>query len=182
MEAKLVHLKMKPSLNQKGIGIVEVIAALGLSILVLTSLVSLSLFSVRSSLQSKLLLEGTKQANKQLELVRAFRDSRSEWENGSNGFLDLIMGCTGEASTGGICYMDDSSTELSVQSGNEPLRIRPGTAEEIVVSFITYHPDTENQLVSGNEEVRVAVEVSWTIADETKYARLYTDLTNWANR
>lgn len=66
--------KYKP--NQEGIGLVETIVALGLGVVVLTALVSLSVFTLRTSTRGKLMLEGSKRANEQLELVRAYRDLR----------------------------------------------------------------------------------------------------------
>jgi len=154
--------------NEKGIGIVEVIAALGLSIIVLTSLVSLSLFTIRSSLHSKLLLEGTKLANREIELVRAFRDASAEWENGTDGFLDEMINCTNG------CHMSG----LSVGAGADVMGAGP---EQITRSFEATRVDG-NALQSGDEEVRISVEVEWDVGTDTKYARLYTDLTNWANK
>jgi len=163
-------MNIKKTLNkEEGIGIVEVIAALGLAIIVLTSLVSLSLFTIRSSLQSKLLLEGTKMANRELELVRAFRDSSAEWENGSNGFLDQMINCNN------ACHMNG----LTVASGTDTVG---SGAEAIIRSFSATKVDGVTQLTPGDEEVRISVEISWQIGDDTKYARLYTDLTNWANK
>jgi len=172
-----VRLKYKKIQNQYGMGLVEVIAALGLSILVLTSLVSLSLFTVRSSLQSKLLLEGTKLANRQLELVRAFRDSSDEWENSpspNNGFLNQVMPCI----TGSPCHMNSGA--LSVDGSSH--LIDAGTPKEIEVYFVAYDPDDGTTLDALDEEVRIAVTVRWTVAGDDKFARLYTDLTNWANK
>lgn len=165
-----MYKKLKILKKEEGIGIVEVIAALGLAIIVLTSLVSLSLFTIRSSLQSKLLLEGTKMANRELELVRAFRDSSAEWENGSNdGFLDQMINCNT------ACHMDG----LTVDNGVDTVGSGP---EAITRSFSATKIDGTSQLTSGDEEVRISVEISWQVGDETKYARLYTDLTNWANK
>jgi len=161
--------------NEKGIGIVEVIAALGLSIIVLTSLVSLSLFTIRSSLHSKLMLEGTKLANREIELVRAFRDSSDEWEIGGGaggGFLDDLISFSCDAG----CHM----IGLSVHSGAQ---ITPITGPEAITrSFRATKIDGITPLQSGDEEVRISVEVSWEVGNDTKYARLYTDLTNWANK
>ena len=177
--------RQKP--NEEGIGIVEVIAALGLSAVVLTSLVSLSLFTVRSSLQSKLLLEGTKLANKEIELVRAYRDGSTCWkgdssgfcEDSTTGFLDTMMNCDNpgdnqvcsitEMSGGGLYILEDEQI------------IEPDTPEEITKSFSTTQLDGD-PLQDTDEAIRVSVEVKWTVGGEDKYARLYTDLTNWANR
>jgi len=161
--------------NENGVGLVEVIAALGLSIIVLTSLVSLSLFTVRSSLQSKLMLEGTKLANRQLELVRAFRDSSDIWYDGSSdSFLGDIIPCV----PGSPCHMDAGT--LSVDGSSDV--IDAGTAEEIEVFFTASDPDDSGNLDIADEEVRISVIVRWNVAGDNKYARLYTDLTNWANK
>ncbi len=159
--------------NESGIGIVEVIAALGVSVVVLTSLVALSIFSLRSSLHSKLQLEGTKFANRELELVRAFRDTPPEWENGTDGFLDQVMGCTAASPchmlfTGGLTVGSGSTTE--------------GNGAETITRQFTASRTDGTQLQSGDETVRISVTVSWEVGTDTKYARLYTDLTNWADK
>lgn len=162
----------KISKDQRGIGIVEVIAALGLAIIVLTSLVSLSLFTIRSSLQSKLMLEGTKLANKELELVRALRDSSSMWydNSGSTGFLNQLRDNT--CNTG--CYMNN----LAVVSGTHTA----GTGPEAITRTFRATDIDGNPLDITDQVVRISVEISWDVGTDTKYARLYTDLTNWANK
>jgi len=171
---EMVVLLRRHKKDESGVGIVEVIAALGLSIIVLTSLVSLSLFTIRSSLQSKLQLEGTKLANKQLELVRASRDAAAEWQNGTNGFLDQITPCV----VGNPCHMD--ATNLQVDGSSDVLNA--GTPEETEVFFFASDPNDGGNLVATDEEARISVVVRWTVAGNDKYARLYTDLTNWANK
>lgn len=151
-----------------GIGLVEVVAALGISVIVLTALVSLSLFTLRSSLQSKLALEGQKLANRELELVRAYRDAAVSWEN---DFIQDILICTSSAR----CHMETSGG-ISVQSGTSV--INSGQADQITTSFFVLHPDG-SPLISGDSEVSVTVEVTWSIGGDPKHARLYTDLTNW---
>jgi len=80
---------MRNKLNQNGIGLVETIAALGVTVVVITSLVSLALFTLRSSINSKLFLEGTKMANEEIELVRAYRDSSGMTWSGTPGLSML---------------------------------------------------------------------------------------------
>lgn len=161
--------------TEKGIGLVEVIAALGLSVIVLTSLVALSIYSLRSSLHSKLQLEGTKLANRELELVRAFRDAAAEWENGTDGFLDDVMVCTDAANA---CHMDFTSGLAVDSSGTET----EGSGAETITRYFIATRQDGTALQSGDEEVRVSVVVTWVVGADTKYARLYTDLTNWSNK
>ena len=144
--------------NQKGIGLVEVIAALGISIIVITALVSLALFTMRSSLTSKLLLEASKTANKELESVRAYRDRSASWD----GFLTDMAGCFGN-----LCNMDG----LTVASGEGTIVI---DNETITKSF------TLTQ--ESSEIVQVEIEVLWNVGGEQKSTHLYTHLTNWRDK
>lgn len=157
--------------NQTGFGLVEVIAALGISIVVLTSLVSLALFTLRSSLNSKLYLEGTNIANRELELVRAYRDIKKlEW---TDVFVAKMMICT----LATPCHMDLDAVEVI----NGPAITDLDGPKQLTRYF--YATDTLNGALTGTEtEVRINVVVEWKVADKTKYARLHTDLTNWQNK
>ena len=163
--------------NKKGIGLIEVIAALGLSVVVLTSLVSLSVFTVRSSLQSKLMLEGSKIANREMELIRAFRDGSDYWYSDvePTAFLNSILSCTGVGNN--TCYMDYNT--LTVVQGAKGYI---GTGAKQLIRYF-YATDIDgNPLVTSDTVVRISVVVSWNVGSITKYARLYTDLTNWENK
>ncbi len=155
-------------------GLVEVIASLGIAIVVITSLVSLALFTLRSSLQSKLLLQGTKLANEELELVRAYRDSTS-WTL----FDAAMLNCTASN-----CYIDSSITPLG---GTEVFN--PGLTTQITRYFKASDPTLNcsgSPLVcaggpvnASSTIIRISVEVFWTVGSTTKYAHVYTDLSNW---
>ena len=155
--------------KQMGFGLVEVIAALGISTVVITSLVALSLYTLRSSLRGKLLLEGSKVANRELELVRAHRDSNT-WSD----FKDGLGSCNDSS----YCHMDADSG-LSIETGTDitPTKNNDG-ATELPNSI------TRGFLVESNEDnaVRIHVEVSWKDGADVKYSHLYTDLTNWQQR
>ena len=85
--------------NELGIGLVETLIAIGITTIIVTSMVSLSIFTVRSSLQNKLTLEGTQLANQQIEQVRAFRDART-WAE----FLAAVDGTDGADCFSTDCY------------------------------------------------------------------------------
>jgi Tfp pilus assembly protein PilV len=161
--------------KQAGIALVEVIAALGIAVLTITALASLSISTLRSSLDSKLLLEGTKIANKQVELVRAYRDGRTwdEFIYGGGGGMGVSL-CTGE-SVASYCHIDSSTPldgEGSQGSGSELLTYR-FSATNIDGSPISSDP------LNIPSVVRISVSVNWQIGDETKGTDIYTDLSNW---
>lgn len=145
--------------RSQGIALVEVIAALGIAVVVITALVSLSIFTLRSALRGKLMLEGTKIANRELELVRAYRDTNT-WNN-------FIAGV-------GSCVSSDCSMDLSGTLVNNSSTVQGSGVEKITRSFrVVFIPsDTPNT-------VRVSVTVTWNIGSDVKGAYLYTDLTNW---
>lgn len=160
---KKINIKRKYKF-QSGIALVEVIAALGIAVLAITALVSLSISTLRTSLDSKLLLEGSKIANKQVELVRAYRDG-STWEE----FVDAMSGCSD------VCYMDSGTGELMEGVGTS------GNGAE-QVSFQFTANDSTGSAVDINDPpdvIRIKVAVTWVVGDETKGAYVYTDLSNW---
>lgn len=174
MKMKIGKDKIK---NQKGIALVEVIAALGVSAIAITALVSLSISTLRTSLNSKLLLEGTKIANREIELVRAFRDGEDPDEGGPRSwvsFINAVKGCVAL----NPCYINDS--DISVVSGSKYRD--EGTPEEIKWSFVVSDPVNNDSVGETDNIVRVSVSVNWTVGDQLKGAYVYTDLSNWRGR
>jgi Tfp pilus assembly protein PilV len=154
---------IKRIFNEKGIGLVETIVALGVSIVVLTSLVSLSLYTLRSSQQSRYMLEASKLATEELERVRAVRDSSAVWST----FRTSMLSCT----TSLPCRV---STSLAVVSAGSSPYTDPENS-----NYGRYF--TVSETPSGSNILRIAVTVTYTIGGQTKYIRNYTDLTNWRN-
>jgi len=153
------HGRRNEALRSRGIALVEVIAALGIAVVVITALVSLSIFTLRSSLRSKLMLEGTKIANRELELVRAYRDTNT-WDDFTDGVI--------------LCEDSDCSMDLSGTIVNYSSSVQGTGVETITRSF------TVNFISS--DMVRINVTVTWNIGSDVKGAYLYTDLTNWRSR
>ena len=154
--------------TSKGIALVEVIAALGIAVVVITSLVSLSLFTLRSSLSSKLQLQGTKVATRESELIRSYRDNAGvPWAS----FVDAVKGCTDSSK---CCMKSDGS---GLQPGGV---CTDGTGAELVTrSFTASKLDGFTPLASGDDAVRINIVATWTIGGQEKTTHLYTDLTNW---
>jgi len=164
---------------QAGLGLIETVVAMGMSVLVITTLVSLSVFTLRSSVRSNMFLRASKLANKQMELVRAYRDqSALSWEQ----FLVTLDDCDG---AGQFCFMDDN---VVVQGD----KYRDGTALNLVTVYFNIidpandHPNDSPPDVDPEDPViRVSVIASWSdiaggSADKSVY--VYTDLSNWQNK
>ena len=165
---------------QKGFALVEVIAAIGVSALVITALISLSMSTLRTSLNSKLLLEGTKIANRQIELVRAYRDGYKDadtprsWQEFISDLHDCEVFNGGESFS---CYMNENGlVEHGVgEKGNG--------AEKISYQFIMTDTDgTQIEPMENPSIVRISVSVTWMVGDQQKGSYIYTDLSNWRGR
>ncbi len=168
---------LKKKKTQKGFALVEVIAALGVSALVITALISLSISTLRTSLDSELLLEGTKIANREVELVRAYRDgyvsedTPRSWET----FINTVQNCYDTTP----CSMGIGGTEIISTPSSE------GTgAKQVTRSFVA--TQTNGDSLAGVSPqpsvVRISVSVTWTVGDQQKGSYIYTDLSNWRGR
>lgn len=156
---------MKLKNNEKGIGLIETILAMGIAVIILTSMVSLSVFTLHSSLQNKLLLSGTQLADQEIELVRAYRDTNA-WET----FVADVDGTNGVNCFTADCYMDNAGS-LNIRNGINT--INSGTPEQIQKSFRLTDVDGDKSVI------KVAVNVSWKVGSDTKYAHNYTELSDW---
>jgi len=153
--------------NEAGIGLVETMLALGIGLIIITSMVSLAIFTLRSSIQNKLALTGTQAVNQQIELVRAYRDSIEDWTE----FVAEIDGTNGPNCFTTDCHMTETGT-LSVVSGQKITAA--GTAEELRKSF-----RVSDQSGGARTLLRISVTASWRVGVNTKYAHNYTELSSW---
>ena len=166
MSVKISDFK---DVGERGLGLVEVIVALGVSIIIITAMVSLAIFTLKTTTQSKGLLESTRQANKQMEKLRAYRDNyviSQSWENFYNSLIDGSGNgyCSTNCSSGSVCYIDDSFTFYNVDD--------PNPAPSACFYAAT--------AVSGNTNVLNVVTVApWKIGGVTKAAYNYSRLSNW---
>lgn len=163
--------------TQKGFALVEVIAALGISALVITALISLSISTLRTSLDSELLLEGTKVANREIELVRAYRDgTKSDGEARSwEDFISDIGGCYQPTP----CSIDVDNGVIVGSSSDQG-----SGAKKLTRSFVatTTSGDPLLGVTPIPSVVRISVSVTWKVGDKDKGSYIYTDLSNWRGR
>lgn len=167
-----MHIKNLKKLklnNQNGIGLIEVMAAFSISVVVITSLVSLALYTVRSSLNSKLLLEGTKIASREIERVRGYRDASATWDA-------FIAG----VSTGADCTCASAPCIKKCYMATPALVPTLGlTTETVDNQVMTRYFNVITDAYNPANIVRINVFVSWSIGGQTKGTQVYTDLTNW---
>jgi Tfp pilus assembly protein PilV len=171
-----MSIKIKPTklamleiieVNQRGIGLVETMLALGIGLIIITSMVSLSIFTLRASLQNKLAFNGTQSVNQQVELVRAYRDSLDTWGE----FVQSLDGTLGLNCFTSDCHMNESGV-LTVLSGQ--LVSFSGTPEEMRKSF-----RVSDQSGGAKTLLRISATASWRVGAATKYANNYTELSDW---
>jgi Tfp pilus assembly protein PilV len=157
--------------KRKGISLIEVVAALGIAVIVITALVSLSIYTLRTSTQSKQLLASTKQVNTQLEYIRNYRDSKT-W----SAFLTSMENCT----TSKACIISALGGSISVQNVKADSALG---ASEVYVYFQATDPNSaDGSILSSSTTVRVHVIAKWRIGDLIKSTDLYMDFTNWQNK
>jgi len=169
MKAKIVRSKIMKS--EKGIGLVETLLALALSVIVITSMVSLSVYTLRTSTNSKLLLQSSKLANEEIELVRAYRDL--------NTWSDFIAGMRA-CQDPGPCFVSTSGG-ISTASGTETVNVgSSGSVDRYFYATDAGQAGSDSSNIDSEDDlIGISVVVSWTVGGDTKYAHNYTELSNW---
>ena len=150
--------------NQNGIGLVETILALGIAIVVITALVSLAVYTLRSSQQSKYLLEGSKLASEQVELVRLGKDASATWLD----FYNLMNTCSSKD-----CTADGTG---AINDNPAP------TDKQITLSNGANVDRFFRATIIDNNTVRITSTVQWKVGPSVKKTTVVTDITNWRNR
>lgn len=151
-----MQLKTVLRKNNNGIGLVETILALGIAVVVITALVSLAVYTLRSSQQSKYLLEGSKLATEHVELLRLYKDSA-----GWSTFTSDVGACTGATH----CSTDGTSVI------NTPDTITLSNSASVQRYFTVTTPATN--------VIRVTSIVEWQVGPDIKKTTIITDITNW---
>jgi len=173
--------KFKNNNNNKGIGLIEVIIALGVATVVTTSLVALSIFTLRASLKSKLIIEGTKAANKEMEIIRAYRD-QTTWSVFTSKMYNGTPNCkTPSGATAPLCHMNVSPGSvgnpdiLSVVTGGPIPAIASLAPSAVSTGFYVLSDSTPTL-------IKVNVVIQWNEGSILKKTTLRADFTNWQNK
>jgi len=145
---------IKPFESEKGVGLVEVIFSLAIAIVIVTSLVSLSLFTLRTSIQNKLMMRASDLVNQQIELVRAKRDSNS-WSD----FTDSVGSCAVKCSI-------DTSLNVTLDSAVS------GAGADAITYYFT-------AVAEGEQIVKINAVGTWSVGGQAKTVHNYTELSDW---
>lgn len=143
--------------NNKGFSIIEILVAIFIIAITLTSLLGLTNSSLKTSILIKETTQSVNLAQEAMEAVRSIRDG--DWNKITNGNHGLT-------STGG--YWDFDGTENIINSFSRTVLIentQRDTNDNIVENGGTNDPDTK----------KIIVTVSW----KNKETELVTYLTNW---
>lgn len=150
-------------INNKGIGLVEVILSLGIAVIVITSLVSLAVFTLRASQQSRYLLEGSKLASEEIELVRTLKDKSTSWSD----FQSKISGCIG---SGQRCHINSTGTNTS-------------NVHETIDGFMDRYFYVVPVVGSNDQIYTITAVVEWRFgAGADKRTVIVSEVSNWRNR
>lgn len=143
--------------NNKGFSIIEILVAIFIIAITLTSLLGLTSSSLKTSILIKETTQSVNLAQEAMEAVRSIRDG--DWNKITNGNHGLT-------SIGG--YWDFDGTENIINSFSRTILIentQRDTNDNIVENGGTNDPDTK----------KIIVTVSW----KNKETELVTYLTNW---
>ncbi len=153
-------------INQNGIGLVETILALGISVVVITALVSLAVYTLRSSQESKFLLEGSKLAAEQIELIRVVKDKQTFWDD----YKTLLAICLGSSAK---CHVNTNNDGFD--AGEEELGV--SNLSKVTRYFYFVYPNSPDENI-----IRVTSVVTWEVGPNTKSTTIVTDISNWKNQ
>lgn len=159
--------------SKRGISAIEILIAVAIIALTLTTLLSLAAFSLRASLLTKEAIRAKNIAQEVLEAVRNFRDGTT-WDNG------LKTLSTGESNP---YYPEKDSSvppEWNLVAGEE---ITNGFTRKVIFYDVQRDPVNHNIVESGGTDdpgtKKVKAVVFWQERGKTHQIELITFLTDW---
>ncbi|MEK7595831.1 MAG: hypothetical protein AAB443_04575 [Patescibacteria group bacterium] len=171
----------KLMLTEDGQALVEALIAISVAIVVVSALISLSIFSLRNSKESSYTAQATSIAQTQLEYARAYRDHSSvAWSGfvalGQDSTACLFAPTISSVASGNRCYFG-----LPLTSVGPPQLNRPAGSSapfQYIIGFSCV-AGTCNQ--TGGT-VRASVVVEWTVSGKSYSVYNFTDFTNWRGK
>jgi type II secretory pathway pseudopilin PulG len=153
--------------DHKGQTLVEVVVALGVVILLVTGLITGTVFSLKASQNSRARSLATKYVQEAIEIAR--KDREISWYN----FTSL---------SGDYCMPENSISflEAPVHSGtcNQSDYIKLDSPQIVFIRTVKF--DSIAAVPSVNPDlIRVTATVTWKEGDTTRTSQATTDFTNW---
>lgn len=171
----ILRLRCSKNKTEAGIGLVEVMLAFGVAMIIITALVSLSTFVLRSATTSSRMMQGTRLVNKEIETIRAVRDIYINDENLSwEDFYTNVSNCVaidagGNACPAGSCHVDFNF------SGDIASGFYSVPNENMTLCF------GSRQVGADTDKIDIIAVATWSIGGQQKYVHNYTRLSNWGN-
>lgn len=159
--------------SQSGLGLVEVLLAFGISIIIITAIVSLSTFVLRTSSSSSRMMQGTRLMSRELEIVRATRDkyvnqAGLSWET----FMNEISPCKA-INNGTVC----GSLACTINIQTLEVTHTVGVSDNITYCFGSRPVVVGGQ--TATDKVDIISVATWTVGGQRKYVHGYTRLAKW---
>ncbi|MCL5004075.1 MAG: hypothetical protein M1352_02275 [Patescibacteria group bacterium] len=150
-------------LNFSGQTLIETVVALAVVIVLVASLLSVSIVSVRSATLSRNQAVASQLAYKELENVRNARDSSPTWSSFYNQFVSGI--CTS------TCYTSCNSASCTLYSSG----VKTVTANDVGTTFTV---SISGSAISS-DTIQAKSSVGWTDSSGTHTQVLVTKFTAW---
>jgi type II secretory pathway pseudopilin PulG len=178
---------IRPSIDkrkkERGFGLVEVMLAFGVSVIIITALVSLATFVLKSATTSSRMMQGTRLVNREIETIRAVRDLYKTDENLSwidfyNAVNSLSTPCRAISGTS-VCPANSCHVELDNESMGY---ILPNSEDfdDISVCFGSRIVESSPGVTDPSKIDIIAI-ATWTIGEQQKYVHNYTRLADWTD-
>ncbi len=152
--------------SQSGAALVEALIAVSVAIIVVSALVSLSVFSLRNSKESSYTAYATNLAEAQLEYARAYRDNATvTWNAFVTAALTTGGGCAAPTSplvAAGKCYFSAPSTQT-----NPPTITRGSLGTDGIFRYATGFTCASAPCNATSGIVRASVTVEWSVSGKT---------------
>lgn len=156
--------------QSKGQGLVETLLAVAVVVIIVTALISLAVYSVRSSKEANNLAQASQLAAGQLEYARVLRDNPTiTWA----GFTSSMLTCAAAEGCHLISDVDPAKPPRLIYS-------RDSSIPPFIYYFTVSCPI--ERCSDSPSVIRVHVTVTWSVGGKSQQIFNDTDFTNWRKK
>lgn len=149
--------------SQKGFALLEILLALSLSVIIVVSIVSLGIYTVRGLSDSRVYFEAGKIAQRELDRLKILREANGWTREDGKGFYDLVRSCSSS------CYIKVNAGALEVVNGVG--------VQSNLGSTISYYFQIRE---INDRSLNYTVFANWVIRGVPKTYKIEGRLTNWS--